>query len=220
MSDVPNIIGESDMKNNELNTYARKQKYYIFSVEEAKRLFKNSSPKTVQNQLQAYSKNNELLRLRKGLYKMKFPEGGPDIPDLYLANKIYEPSYVSLETALSYYSMIPDVAAEVTSVTTRHGRYFKNTEGSFRYYTCRKEAYNGYTLIAMEGFKVFIAEKEKALADFVYFKMRRGEAVSFREDRLDEELLKGLNWKKVLEYGKVFGEITSKRLKQIKMELL
>lgn len=220
MSDIHSNIGINDMKKNELMTYARTQKHYIFSAEEAKRVFKNSTPKTVQNQLQEYSKRNELLRLKNGLYEIRYPEGGPDIPDLYLANKIYEPSYVSLETALSFYSMIPDVAAEVTSVTTKHSRCFKNAEGSFSYFTCRREAFNGYTLLGIEGFKVLIAEKEKALADFMYFKMRRGDRVSLETDRLDDVLLKSLNWKKALAYGAVFGAVTLKRLKQLKGELL
>ena len=56
--------------------------------------------------------------VRKGLYKLT----DEHIPEVYLANKLYEPSYVSLEFALSYHRIIPETVYEITSITTRTTR--------------------------------------------------------------------------------------------------
>ena len=118
---------------------------------------------------------------------------GLEIPDLYVANRSYEPSYVSLETALSIYSIIPEVAAGVTSVTTRPTRTFKNKYGSFFYRTCQKEAFTGYRLMRYEGFRVYIADKEKSLVDFLYYKLRSTNSLDFDEERLNKKILKKIN---------------------------
>ncbi|MFH1824485.1 MAG: hypothetical protein ABH873_04585 [Candidatus Firestonebacteria bacterium] len=207
-----------DEKN--LITYARVNKRYVFSVKEAKMVFSQSSGKTVDNLLQKYEKKGIIERLKKGLYSVKFPEGGPTIPDLFLANRMYEPSYVSLETALSFYNIIPEETAEVTSVTTGQTKVFKNKQGVFWYFSVKKEAFFGYILLNLEGFKVNIAEKEKALVDYIYLKMRRGEEIDVMEDRFDTDILKQLNWEKVKQYAKLYGVFVVSRVEKLKKENL
>jgi len=149
----------------------------------------------------------------------QFPEGGPILPDLYIANKIYEPSYVSLETALSFYSIIPEVAAEVTSITTRQTKSFKNKFGRFRYSSCKKEAYCGYKIMLYEGLQIYIAEKEKAFVDFLYFNHRHGEKVDIDRERFDRECLRKLSWKKVLRYAKRYNQKTSATAERFREKL-
>jgi len=95
-----------------------------------------------------------------------------------------------LQTALSIYSIIPDVAAWVTSVTTQSTRTFKNKYGSFLYRTCKRKAFTGYRLILYDGFKVNMADKEKALVDFLYYRLRSGLPLNFEEERFNKEILK------------------------------
>ena len=47
----------------------------------------------------------------------------------FIANKLYQPSYISLETALSHYGMIPETVYTITSVTTKASREFINPKG-------------------------------------------------------------------------------------------
>ncbi len=204
------------MKYGNFLTTIRKNKLYIFTADELIKYFPDSAPKTIQNQIQLWTEKGLLFRLKRGLYKIQFPEGGPDLPDLYIANRLYEPSYVSLETALSFYNLIPGVAAGVTSVTTRQTKLFRNRFGSFRYSSCKNDAYCGYRIMAYEGFKIYIAEREKALADFVYFKHRYGEEIDVDLERFDKECLKKLSWNKVFHYADIYNKKVLSPVKRIR----
>ena len=59
-------------------------------------------------------KNKDLFLLSKGLYT-----DNSNISGLYVANAIYGPSYISFDTALSYWGMIPEAVYSVTSATTQ-----------------------------------------------------------------------------------------------------
>src|SRR3990167_7214687 len=65
--------------------------------------------------LHRYAKKGLISRLKRGMYV--FPDMLP--PDLYISNRLYEPSYISLEFALSYHRVIPETVYEITSVTTK-----------------------------------------------------------------------------------------------------
>lgn len=208
------------MEYNKFLTVIRKNKLYIFSNNDMLKYFSDSKYKTIGNQLQLWTKKGMVLRLKNGVYKIQFPEGGPDLPDLYIANKIYEPSYVSLETALSFYSIIPDVAVQVTSVTTRQTKIFKNNFGVFSYTSCKNEGYIGYKILLYENFKIYIAEEEKALVDFIYFKQKHGENnININIERFDKERLKKLSWKKIFNYSEIYSNRTLLTTKKIKAEL-
>lgn len=207
------------MTYNKFLTVIRKNRHYIFSPNDIFKYFSGSTNKTMQNQLQSWTNKGLLLRLKNGVYKIQFPEGGPDIPDLYIANKIYEPSYVSLETALSFYSIIPEVAAQVVSVTSRQTKLFRNKIGSFKYVSCKNDVYFGYKIINYENFKVYIAEQEKAVVDFIYFKLKYGESIDIAIERFDKKLMEKLSWKKIFDYARKYNNKTLKALRYIKGKL-
>lgn len=191
----------------------RKKKLYIFSLEDIINLFPDQSLKTLKNNLSRWMKQNRFIRLKRDLYE--FVELGVEskITDLYVANRLYEPSYVSLETALSIYSIIPDIAIQVTSLTTRPTRNFKNKYGLFLYRTCRKRAFTGYRLVSYGADKVLIADKEKAFVDFLYYRLRSGNRLDFKEERFEEKILKGLDWSKMLRYATLFNNRTLELIK-------
>lgn len=194
------------MDYNRLRFLLRDHKLYIFTLQDVRNLFPYEKTKTIKNNLSRWQASGYFVRLKRDLYEFIDKESQPKIPDLYVAHRLYEPSYVSLETALSFYSIIPDVAAGVTSVTTRPTRRFKNRYGSFFYRTCKREAFTGYGLMSYEGFKVYIADKEKALVDFLYYRLRAAVSLDFGEERFSKKILKKMNWKKVFRYARLFNK--------------
>lgn len=191
-------------------------RYFIFSLEDLLFLFPSSKKKTIQNQLTNWVKKGRLIRLKRDLYALsEKTSGGVIIPDLFVANKLYSPSYVSLETALSIYDIIPEVAIQVTSVTSNPTRRFRNKYGSFSYFSVQPRAFTGYSLVEHSGFKVTIAEKEKAIVDFLYFKSRRGEEIDLEEERFDTEILESLDKKKIIRYAELFNKALIRRVKEI-----
>ena len=85
-----------------------------------------------------------------------------------IANRIYSPSYISLEMALSYYHMIPESVYGLTSATSRKTMVFETELGDFIYHTIRPRLLFGYKLVNYSGKKFKIAEPEKALLDYFY----------------------------------------------------
>ena len=147
--------------------------------------------------VQRYAKKGFIIRLKKGLYA--FPNALPS--DLTLANALYGPSYVSLEFALAYHGVIPDVVYEITSVTTKATRRFAVTAIGkvFSYRKIKKSAYTGYTLQQAHGSRFHIADAEKALVDAQYLRLcaRQQPLARFRTEKI--------NRARALRYAALFG---------------
>lgn len=200
----------------ELSSLLRSRKMYLFTLVDIKNLFPKEKPETIKNNFIRWLDKGYFIRLKRDLYEFVEQGGEIRIPDLYIANRLYEPSYVSLETALSIYSIIPDIAAGVTSVAIRPTRTFKNKYGSFFYRSCQERVFTGYRFMQYEGFKVCIADKEKALVDFLYYRLRSGRHLDFAQERLNKKILNEVNWRKVYRYAKLSNKRTVKLCKVCK----
>ena len=102
-----------------------------------------------------------------------------------IANKIYNPSYISLEIALSYYHLIPESVYEVTSVSTRKTKRFKTPVGEFSYKSLRPYIFFGYKLVKYDQKSFKIAEPEKAILDYLYFNHQLKTPDDFKAIRID-----------------------------------
>jgi len=192
------------MNFNETYRVLEKNKYYLFSYEDLLSFYPEEKRTSLKKLLYNWKKNGLVYPLKKGLYELTYPKDFA-IPDMYIANKLYSPSYVSLETALSNYSLIPEVAMAVTSLTTKPTRKFKNKHGLFIYRTIEEKAFCGYYVEKEGGFDILIAEPEKALVDYLYFKTYRGGKFNLKEERLDKNALSRLNKKNLQKYAKLYG---------------
>src|SRR3989338_11589613 len=85
----------------------REKKLFIFNANDIRALF-GVSPVAAASLLHRYKKGGFILQLKRGFYV--FPDFLP--PDVYVANKLYSPSYISLEFALSYHGVIPETVYE------------------------------------------------------------------------------------------------------------
>ena len=88
----------------------------------------------------------------------------------FIANKLLEPSYISLESALRYYNLIPEVVFLTTSVTTRKTKLLKTLIGDFQYRKVKEKLFFGYKIINVGQIAYKIADPEKALLDFLYLR--------------------------------------------------
>lgn len=126
----------------------------------------------VRNQLERWRKKGRIIRLRRGVFILADEDRKIELPRPYLANQLYGPSYVSLEYALSYYSLIPERVNDITSVTSRKTMKITNEVGAFIYQHVKPRAYRGFIMVKSEnGLNFFIAEPEKAIVDFLYLNL-------------------------------------------------
>ena len=131
---------------NNFERQLKEKKLLLFSPLDITRLF-GISKVAATFLVHRYVQKMFIRRVRRGLYV--FPGLLP--PDLYLANKIYEPSYVSLEFALSYHRVIPETVYEITSVTTKSTRCFTALGKIFSYHSLKQDAFTGYILEKQDG---------------------------------------------------------------------
>ena len=104
-----------------------------------------------------------------------------------LANKIYEPSYISRESALAYHQVIPESVLGVTSVSSRKTKQFESEWGRLSYRSIKPMLMFGYRVVERDKkIKYKIASLEKAVLDYLYWNA----GVESGED------LEGLRWNK------------------------
>jgi len=121
-----------------------------------------------RNNFVNWTQKRYLVRLRQGLYA--FPEymGKPDIA-AYFAGRIYNPSYISLHSALSFYGLIPESVVQITSVTSLKTAAFRNSFGEYSYKSVRDDLMFGYVPRPLaDGRTTSYATREKALLDLLY----------------------------------------------------
>ncbi|MDP3731755.1 MAG: hypothetical protein Q8R31_01815 [Candidatus Omnitrophota bacterium] len=181
-----------------------KNRYYVFSKNDLLTFFPQEKTGSLKKAIYRWKKKKWISPLKKGIYELTYPKDFL-IPDMYVANHLYGPSYVSLETALSNYSIIPEVSLAVTSVTTKPTRRFKNKHGLFIYRTIRPAAFTGYYIEKVSGFDVLMAEPEKAIVDFLYLKAYHNKELDLEAERLDKDRLAGLKRVKLDKYAKLYG---------------
>jgi hypothetical protein len=112
-------------------------------------------------------RSGELLALRRGLY-VPGPELDLPIPDLFLvANHLRGPSYISLESALSHWGLIPERVYEISSVTIKTTKTYDTPIGRFSYEHLTTPYYSfGIRSVRLTEFQTaLIASPEKALCD-------------------------------------------------------
>lgn len=124
-----------------------------------------------------------------------------------VASALYEPSYISLEFALSHYGLIPEAVFSMTSVTTRTTRKFTNEFGAFSYRRVHPRLFFGYNPIDVAGGKYLMAEPEKALLDYLYLNLgNMNDVDDIRGLRINgDELKRVVDRSKLERYSKEFG---------------
>ncbi|MCR5078365.1 MAG: hypothetical protein K6B65_00340 [Bacilli bacterium] len=128
-----------------------------------------------------------LFRLKKGIYVDSLQED-----PFRCANAMVTPSYVSFETALCYYDMIPErVYAKTSATLLMHKRKeFLTPMGLFIYRDVPKQVFSLGIETTEYGFQ--IATREKALCDMLYhlppvYSIKALKELLFEDQRMDEE---------------------------------
>ncbi len=176
----------------------------VFSFDDLSLLFPKETRDNLRKLMYRWKQKGWISPLKKGLYEFSYPERR-DIPDLYIANRMYQPSYVSLETALSYHGIIPEVAMAVTSITTKPTRQYRNELGLFLYRTIRPKAFNGYYVEKIRGYDVLIAEPEKSFIDYLYFAVGRGRKIRLADQRFEQNRIAGFKRGKLKAYSQAYN---------------
>lgn len=142
-----------------------------------------------RNNISRWIKKGYIIKLRQSYYTFPEYRSKPGY-SLYFANRMYNPSYISLHSALSFYGLIPEAVVQITSVTTLKTIFFANDLGEYSYKSVKENMMFGYELKPMNDDRTLkIATPEKALVDLLYLYPFYDNDRELEELRLDEEFL-------------------------------
>jgi predicted transcriptional regulator of viral defense system len=147
-------------------------------------------------------KQQMLVQVKRGLYV-----AGPRLsivsPEPFLiANHLYGPSYVSLETALSHWGLIPERVYEISSVTTNNSKTYKTAIGRFSYKHMPLPYYSfGIKQVTLTKKQtVLMASQEKALCDKIIStsgvllrSVKQALELLIEDFRIDKQMLRNLD---------------------------
>jgi len=168
-----------------------KHKAY-FSIEELPGILK-IRPESARVLCSRYAQSGLFVRLKKGIYVLgERWEGLSREEFLKIANLLQVPSYISFQTALSYYGLSTQVQQNFFESTSLKRSLKADIKGAaFRYYKLKKPYYFDFT--KRDG--VFIASPEKAFLDAVYlgsFGKYKLDMNAVDIDKLDRKKLKNM----------------------------
>lgn len=139
-----------------------------------------------------------LIKLERNKYLVD--RGGTH--EFLIANFLYEPSYVSFESALNFHGVLPQIPYEVTSATIKKPVEKMIRGKAYRYNRIKKSLFWGYD--KTDGF--LLAYAEKALLDLVYL-TTKGYGVVHPDDLIRERL----NGARLKQYAAAFPKTTAFR---------
>lgn len=190
--------------------------YKIFSLRDIFKLF----PSFDTRRLVEWQRKGYISKLINKWYL--FTEIPVDEMLLYrISNCLHRPSYVSLESALSYYHLIPEAVYSLQAVTTLKTITYETHVGTFNYRSIKPQLFFGYQILHQDTLPVLIAEIEKAILDYLYLNVNLKTAHDIEAIRLNTaELQNTFDWNKLEKYALVFeSEALNKRIKNLKETL-
>lgn len=126
-------------------------------------------PREVRVQLSRWVGSGRLIQLRRGLYSLAPPFAKLRPHPFVVANRLVRGSYVSLQSALAHYGLIPEHVPVVTSITGGRPGRRANSLGTFEFRHLRRDLVRGFQRTPLGPAETAsVATPEKALLDLLY----------------------------------------------------
>lgn len=170
----------------------QEKEIYLFGTDDFARIFKISNRNTLHKRLQRLTYRGVIKRLRQGEYSLATDK----VHDFSVANFVYQPSYISLESALSYYGIITGITYAITSITVKKAVELEIDKASFSYAQVSSRFYWGYQKID----NYLIAEPAKAMLDWLYLGYK-----GLRKTEMDEVDYVSLDKSMVIHYARLLN---------------
>lgn len=164
----------------------------LFTLADFSKLFNISNQQTLYKKIARLEEKKIVQKLIKGKYRFLFHP----VNDFLTANFLYQPSYISLESALSFYGIITGFSYQITSITIKKTRVIQIDHQEFKYSRIASRLFWGYE--KREDF--LLAEPEKSLLDYIYLGIK-----GLRTLKFDEMDLSVIDPKKLVIYAKQFN---------------
>ncbi len=186
--------------------------FSVFSYSDISKI----NPAFHRKRLVDWQKKGYIIKIRRGYYCFSDqPQGEAFL--YYLSNYLYKPSYISLESAFSYYNLIPEGVFTIKSVCTLKTASFNSPLGNFEYKNIKPSLFFGYRLVNINNHTIRMAEPEKMILDYCYL-VKPDDVAEFSSLRIDKTAIQKLiDIKKLDSYLAMYNSIImNKRIKNFK----
>jgi len=161
-------------------------------------------PKLDKRRLTEWNKKGYIENVKRGFYR--FSDQPLNQGTIYfIANKIYQPSYISLESALTYYQIIPEAVFSVTSISSLNTTKLNSSVGTLTYNHLKENLFFGYELIELNGLTIAFASPEKAILDYLYLHSSLISIEDFEGLRWNKETIKSFDIQRFSDYLQLFN---------------
>lgn len=185
-----------------INLIEQLKDFTVFSLTDIKRI----EPQFHRTRLNEWQNKGYLKKIIKGHYIFATQNLNENVL-FEIANRIYAPSYVSLEMAFSWYHLIPESVYGITSVSTRRTYAIQSVIGNFIYKAIKPELFFGYELIKYNNKHFKMASVEKSLLDYFYLNPHLKHEADFSSLRFNSEFfLNRFNRETLLNYLDRFAQ--------------
>lgn len=180
---------------------------YFFTKESLRQLEKDEN--ALNFNLKYWLKKGIIIQLKRGVYSLKEKydqERNKNLYLEYLANKLYEPSYLSLEYVMNKYSLLTEAVYNFTSVTLKSTKSLTNKLGTFRYYSLSPVLFFGFEINKFNSAPILIAQKPKAVFDFLYLRFLKKVPINIKaivELRINWENISKSEFQKIVKYSQM-----------------
>lgn len=181
--------------------------FIVFSIDD----FRKVDPHMDRRRLTEWQEKKYIQKVRRGYYI--FTDSALNESTIFLiANRIYQPSYISFETALSYYHFIPESVFALTSATSRKAATFTASFGTFVYHALKASQMFGYALLPYGSQRIRIAYPEKAIIDYLHFRRDLKTEDDFLGLRMNRDVMRSAIKKtRFVRYLRMFGSASLQR---------
>jgi predicted transcriptional regulator of viral defense system len=123
----------------------------------------------VRLQLDRWEKAGKITKVTRGVYSLSSPYISM-VPNSFAISSILRPaSYVSLQSGLSFYGLIPEFVPGTMAVTVGRPWQVSSSLGRFAFRHIKASLFFGYEQQSLRDQYFFMATPEKALLDLLYF---------------------------------------------------
>ena len=143
------------------------------------------SPAYLRLQLTRWKNAGRIYQLRRGLYALAPPYQKRKIHPFVVANRLRKASYISCQSALGFYGLIPENLHQTISVTSKRSGKWDTPLGIYHFRHIKAELLRTYKMINLgENQQALVATPEKALLDLIYLEAGGDSAAYLKELRL------------------------------------
>lgn len=190
-----------------INFYQQFARFVVVSLPTIRKFYPNFD----RRRLSEWQDKGYLVKLIRGHYLFSSLPINQTVL-FYIANQLNPHSYISLETALSFYQFIPEGVTVISSITTTKTASYQTPIAKFKYQSVKPElliAYQRHDFDLNVQQRAFfkLASKEKAILDYLYLHSELKDLNSLQALRFNPEELEQVDIAKLEHLAKLYQNL-------------